>query len=338
MPRGDVSVLRPRPHVRAAIAGCRGTANTSEIAITNVEGDAPSVIVEEYHLHGGGPPSPTIAVWDDGQVLFAGSRGGKRQRLVTRMSKDDAAVIVRDVYQMLERVPRSSTVFDMSGGTLLRITAREGRSWRTAALYGDEPERVLAVARGTAAPPKPTKTLSSAMDFDLVDALAQRPWPPMAFAKAYQRLIEAVPHTGNPFAPHDYDVLFITPEPGIEPQRPALEWPVDLPRPRKLNPAACHYNDSADLDPDSGCRFMLTPPDNQAVERFGKLVGNGGRSRAVNVGGVEFAVRFDETYRGERTIDALTTCADVLGKRGLTPSSQRSRRNRSPAFAITPSP
>jgi hypothetical protein len=142
--------------MRAAIAGCRGDANSSEVVINEVGLDAPIVTVEELHMHGAGPPSPTIAIWADGQVLFAdASEGGTASLLLSKMSMNEAAAIARDVYRMLDEVPRSTTVLDISGGTLLRITVRDGSRWRTSAVFGDEPERVLAVARGTAEPPKP---------------------------------------------------------------------------------------------------------------------------------------------------------------------------------------
>lgn len=146
-PTAATSVLRPRPHMRAAIAGCRGDANSSEVVINEVGLDAPIVTVEELHMHGAGPPSPTIAIWADGQVLFAdASEGGTASLLLSKMSMNEAAAIARDVYRMLDEVPRSTTVLDISGGTLLRITVRDGSRWRTSAVFGDEPERVLAVA------------------------------------------------------------------------------------------------------------------------------------------------------------------------------------------------
>jgi hypothetical protein len=311
MPNAATSTLRPRPHRESAIAGCRGDPNRSEVAISEPVLDAPIVIVEEIHMHGGGPPSPTIAIWADGQMLFAdASEGGTASLLASKMSMNEAAAIARDVYRELDGVPRSTTVLDISSGTLLQITVRGGDHWRSASVFGDDPERVLAVARGTAAPPKPAAPPSFNNPPNRIEEIfANRPWPPLGFARAYRSLIEKVPSAGRAFTVHDFDVLFITPERGMKLQRPALDWPIDLPRPpANVNLAACHYY----MDRNGECRFMLTASDNPAVERFKKKMWTGDNQRAVNINGAAFAVRFDWMYRGERTIDAVTRCSATL--------------------------
>lgn len=284
--------------------GCRGDPRSSDVRIATVDAEAPVLIVQETHLHGRGPPSPTLALWADGQVLFAGTD----DRLTTTLPPSTIATLARSAYDQLHDVPHFTSVFDISGGTLLRITVRHGDDWRSAALYGDDPERVLAVARGTAPLPKPsppsTVTITNTGTY-LLDAFAARPWPPLGFARAYRTLVEAIPSVGTPFTPFDYDVQLTRLHPAMQVDERAIAWPTTLPRVPAVAPDACHYDWGRD---DEACTFIVPPAYSAAVAAF--------TARVVRVDGRDFVASFRGLYRGARSIHALTDCADTLARRG----------------------
>ena len=150
-------------------------------------------------------------------------------------------------------------------------------------------------------------------DVDFAELTAERPWPPMGFARAYQRLAEIKLFDGAPFSPYDYEVVFLAPEPNDEARQPALAWPAELPRlPVDLTPATCHYRDRPETDYEGGCHFIVEAANRDAARRFRAKMWASGAPVGVIANGNTFLVRLDWQYRGERSIKAIAACASGL--------------------------
>jgi len=292
------SVLQPVPTKASILATCRGTDNEVTVR-TPDDGDPPMVVLEEVHLHGYQGAQPTIAVWADGSVIFSQQRGERSVELRTVISPDAAAAIAHDVFEDLEGTPRyfdAGRNASVDGGQLTTITVHAGARWRTAAVhdvYGDE---IL----GTAP--------SRAGQSDVAGMKLERDPPPSRFAAAYKRLFQAVPQSGDPFAPYEFDAVFFEPQKGIALLPLEVPWPRDLPSPPpELRPERCNPYET------DGCAYVVGPAFASAAERFIRAIRPvDHETPAVIANNAKFVVRFDRLYEGERTIDAITTCARGL--------------------------
>jgi hypothetical protein len=98
--------LQRRPHMAQEAAGCRRNQDTAGVAINApVDADAPLVVLDEIHLHGRTPMSPRVAIWSDGEAVFAHGEGNDETIVTSRIPKERAGAIARDVYRLLDDVP-----------------------------------------------------------------------------------------------------------------------------------------------------------------------------------------------------------------------------------------
>lgn len=282
----------------------------NEIRVTSgVDPGTPILVLEEVHLHGWGPPQPTVAIWPDGKVLFAhpvGKNGDdiKYEKLEGAIPKSRVDELVHDVASALVSVPRYKSIyvnFGEDGGQLTTIVVRDGDKWRSATVYGAYDDDFLAAAAAVGTLPR--KKLDPV--FTGGTELYEDP-PPKPFALAYRMLLAARPSAGHAYVPYDHDVVFFAPAPYNLKQHPSrVMWPGDLPKPpRGLSPSQC---DQYDTD---GCRYVLDVRFDNGATRLYRTIHSTKVWPIVVVGGKQFMVRIDGLYRGERSIHALITCTE----------------------------
>ena len=139
VPTAAPGALQRRPHMVEEAAGCRRNQDSAGVSISApLDPEAPIVVLDELHLHGRTPMSPRVAIWSDGDAIFAHGEGDDETLVTARLPKERAAAIARDVYTLLDDVPLFTDVYAASGGTLMRITVNVDGKWRSAAVHGDD--------------------------------------------------------------------------------------------------------------------------------------------------------------------------------------------------------
>jgi hypothetical protein len=277
--------IAPRCHARPG----------NGLAIDGDTSDAPFIVLREIHLHGSGPSSPRIAVWEDGTVIF--ERGSGRRRATLPL----AAVqqLQREILNDIAGEPRGVTRSDMDGGIITDVIVRDGATWHVVHVYGADEEEFLATAAGH--PP--------ALDSDTFGPAGSgefhfQPEPlPRNVAIAYRTLLDARPTSGVTWEPSEYDLeMYGMP---VGERRHAhghiYPWPAGLPKPpATLLPTAC------EIDGGSPCLFALDPRYAELVKPYEPKKGTW---PSVVTDGHEFKLQLYDHYRGQRTIDAIDDCA-----------------------------
>ncbi|MGE5186068.1 MAG: hypothetical protein ACM31C_28625, partial [Acidobacteriota bacterium] len=122
-------ILQPQITDDQIVAHC-SEGERNEIRIGSaVDAGAPIIVLEEVHLHGWGPPQPTVAIWPDGRILFAHPSGMdgdriKYEQLEATLPKARVDALVREMASALVTVPRYESIyvnFGMDGGQLTTI-------------------------------------------------------------------------------------------------------------------------------------------------------------------------------------------------------------------------
>lgn len=317
--------LYPRAGEAALASRCSGGSH-NEVRVAGVDQDAPVIVLEEIHFHGGQPPQPTIAIWANGRVLFDHQKavdvGGHAvfELLEGSMPKGEVEALVRKVTSAVTSVPRYTEAeqgaYISDGGQLTTITVRDGSRWFSASTYGADKDDFLATADG----PRPqVEEKSESLDANVPEGeidtarLIQGPWnppaPPPAFSSAYRQLLENRPDGGVAYTPYDFDLTFMFSRPDRQRMHPGeMVWPRDLPRP----PPA---KDLSTCDPDTGdCPYVLDVKYRDAATRLRQTLRASKEIPYVIIDGQRFVVRVDGFYQGERDIKALGSCSRQLAK------------------------
>ena len=313
--------LRPPQTEAEIVAECSGGSGNEVRLANGVDEDAPSLVLEEVHDHGVQPAQPTLAIWSDGRAVFGHSlpkqgEHWKFERLQGRIPASTAHKLIDDVAKELVDTPRHTDAFApyVVTGQSTTITVRVGDRWISASVYDAFEQDFLATAAGPQIAPPTAATFESEVDTSMLLHMAG-PSPPPAFSRAYRRIVETRPDHGDPFAPHDFGVVFFALE-RAKPGQTETAWPADLPAaPTNLIPAAC--------DPyrTDGCSFIIDPKYRSAVLRFQAALRANTAWPYVVLDGQRFSMRIDDFYSGERGIRAIGVCGRHLV------AEQRSRTN-----------
>jgi hypothetical protein len=253
-------------------------------------------VLEEIHLHGNGPSSPRIALFEDGLVLFERGHGRRMARVPQAQVQELQRVILNEI----AGEPRGVTRTDFDGGIMTDVIVRDGETWHVVDVYGADEEEFLDTAAG-----KP-----HALDSDTLPTNGEfhfEPQPlPRNVAIAYRTLLDARPEAGRPFEPYDYDLEMFGMPPGERRHAHGhmSPWPAGVPKPpASVLPTEC------EIDAGASCRFVLD-------SRYAGLVTpyepTKGTWPSVITDGHEFKLQLYGRYRGERTIDAVEDCSRKL--------------------------
>ena len=144
-----------------------------------IDPGAPILVLEEVHLHGSGPPQPTVAIWPDGKILFAHiarKRGDevRYDQLEGAIPKSTVDALVREVASAIKIVPRYKSIyvnFGEDGGQETTIVVRDGDKWRSADVYGAYEDDFLAAAAAAGTLPRKKIEIGSGSD-----ALGDETW------------------------------------------------------------------------------------------------------------------------------------------------------------------
>jgi len=315
----STEVLQPSLADQSVFAQCAVGAGNEVRLSGGVDPDAPIVVLEEEHLGGVQPPQPMVAIWPDGRILFTrpverpSPDGPRFEHLQGTIPVATVEKIIRDVAAKLSTVPHYTSTYAGYHGQITRIVVRDGARWRGASVFGETESGFLAAAAGERdfAPPerqvtRPAQQATSS-DVIVVGGVGRTGSPPRPFAEAYRDLLAARPDRGAPFTSYEFDVVFFPVDPYWVDRGAAVEdWPRELPNPPPtLAPEQC--------DSYEGCRYVLDAKYNDAVKRLGRKLRDA-KVRLIFVANQKQSMlRLVALYRGERSIDALTTCSGHFG-------------------------
>jgi len=269
---------------RTAIAGppakpsCRvegGLVTVTAAAPGSPASGEPLIVLYERNpwLMSVGSDFPTVAVYEDGRVLFVEGKRGNERAMIGHLDARAAEALRDDLVGAgFMGVPSDTDCAKgVSDQVTVEVLVRRGAAWKMASAHG--------LGRDGSCDGR----------------------SPKAFVEAYRRLLKLRPADAKPFEPEELDVQIWGFENALGKPVP---WPADVPAP----PATVIPQWNAPYSP-KGYHHVLSAKFRPQLEKLLRAMNTGKSSRAMLLNGHKWTVDPRPLWPGYRVVEEVVHCA-----------------------------